>query len=325
MTDGSRDREGQAEVLQSFTQIELAPGQVGVASDPVESYVLTVRMGTGLHTKLRYAQELLSHAVPDGNLVTVLDRALDTLVAKLERQKFAAARRERRPAMNGAEGMGTSAPDNARHIPAHVKRAVWRRDGSRCTFVGDAGRRCESRRFLEFDHVLPVAHGGDATVEGLRLLCRTHNQLEAQRVIGADFMAAKLERVRDERAVVRVDRRTDRRAESHTDRRAVSTSGSTEAVHDRQLIHALHRLGVRYDDARRAIAKGPAHDEAPVEERLRQALRWFGSGAAAAAWRRGRDTMLAAMGPGAMGNGAMGNGAMGVDANLATAAAAGIT
>src|SRR5438876_12039505 len=85
---------------------------------------------------------------------------------------------------------------NPRHIPAHVKRAVWERDRGQCTFVGDTGRRGESRKFLEYDHVDPVARGGQATVQGLRLRCRGHNQLEAERTFGAGFMSAKREEAR---------------------------------------------------------------------------------------------------------------------------------
>jgi len=76
-------------------------------------------------------------------------------------------------------------------VPAAVKRAVWRRDGGRCSFVGANGRRCGSRDFLEFDHVDPVARGGKATVERVRIRCRAHNDLEAERTFGASFMARK--------------------------------------------------------------------------------------------------------------------------------------
>jgi hypothetical protein len=36
-----------------------------------------------------------------------------------------------------------------------------------------------------------VARGGAATVENLRLRCRAHNQLEAERMFGAGFMEEK--------------------------------------------------------------------------------------------------------------------------------------
>jgi len=73
---------------------------------------------------------------------------------------------------------------------------VWERDQGRCSFVGTGGRRCDARRFLEFDHVEPVARGGRATIDGMRLRCRAHNQYEAERAFGVDFMRAKREEAR---------------------------------------------------------------------------------------------------------------------------------
>jgi 5-methylcytosine-specific restriction endonuclease McrA len=133
------------------------------------------------HDLIRYAQALLGHAVPSGDLPEVIHRAFAALVAQLERRKFAKTERPR----------ANRYTEDARHIPAGVKRAVWERDGGRCTFVGENGHRCESRARLEFDHVEPVANGGHATVKGLRLRCRAHNQLEAERHFGRDFMHAK--------------------------------------------------------------------------------------------------------------------------------------
>src|SRR5439155_17570880 len=83
--------------------------------------------------------------------------------------------------------------DNPRQIPAHVKRAVWERDHGQCTFVSEAGRRCPARTRLEFDHVVEVARGGRASVAGIRLRCRAHNQYGAERTFGAEFMRHKRE------------------------------------------------------------------------------------------------------------------------------------
>jgi len=146
-----------------------------------QRYAIQCTVSGEIHAKLRYAQELLGNAVPNGDLAQVLDRALDALIAKLEQQKFAQTDRPR-PCKRS---------DDARHIPASVKRAVWQRDRGQCTFVGENGHRCESRSRLEFDHVEPVARGGQATVKGLRLRCRAHNQYEAERAFGRGFMNAK--------------------------------------------------------------------------------------------------------------------------------------
>src|SRR5207247_5002327 len=82
---------------------------------------------------------------------------------------------------------------NPRHIAGHVRRAVWERDGGRCTFVSEAGRRCPARTRLEFDHVDEV---GRASVAGVRLRCRAHNQYGAECTFGAEFMREKREAAR---------------------------------------------------------------------------------------------------------------------------------
>jgi len=80
-----------------------------------ERFLLQLTIGQSTHDKLRYAQELLGHEIPAGDVAAVLDRALDLLVAKLEQRKFAATRRPRpRPRSTMSR----------RHVPAPVKREV---------------------------------------------------------------------------------------------------------------------------------------------------------------------------------------------------------
>ncbi len=118
---------------------ELAPAQVHPRSKlaPVapERFLLQVTIGRSTQEKLRYAQQLLGHALPCGDLAQVLDRALDTLIERLERHKFAATPCPRPSARPSRD---------PRHIPAQVKRAVWERDGGQCTF--GAGFMSEKRR-----------------------------------------------------------------------------------------------------------------------------------------------------------------------------------
>jgi hypothetical protein len=79
----------------SQQEAEHAPGHVPVSKvEPEERYLIQVTVSKSTHDKLRYAQALLSHAVPRGEVAEVLDRALDTLISQLERRKFGAARCE---------------------------------------------------------------------------------------------------------------------------------------------------------------------------------------------------------------------------------------
>lgn len=147
-------------------------------------YIVQVTFLKAAHDKLRHAQDLLSHAVPTGDVAQVLERGLDSLICELEKRKFGSAAKPRAP----------RAPAARRSIPAHVRHAVYKRDGARCSFVGRDGQRCASMKRLEFDHILPVARGGKSHVENLRLLCRAHNQHEAERVFGREFIARKASR-----------------------------------------------------------------------------------------------------------------------------------
>ena len=147
-------------------------------------YLIRFSASAGTRDKLRLAQDLLGHAVPDGDVAEVFDRALTLLVEELQRRKFGAVRRPR-----AAGGQGKA----SRNVPAEVRRAVLRRDAGCCAFMAPDGRRCGERRFLEFHHVHPYCAGGEATVGNIQLRCRAHNRYEAELFFrtlydGADFV-----------------------------------------------------------------------------------------------------------------------------------------
>jgi hypothetical protein len=127
------------------------------------------------YEKLRLAQDLLRHQIPDGDLDQIVQRALTALLENLIRQKLAATENPRR---------GRPTAPHSRHIPAEVKRAVWLRDGGRCAFEGAKGRRCRESGFLEFHHVKPYAAGGEATIDNIELRCRAHNGYGAELYFG---------------------------------------------------------------------------------------------------------------------------------------------
>jgi hypothetical protein len=93
--------------------------------------------------------------------------------------------------------------------------------------VGDAGNRCPARTRLEFDHVDPVARGGVATVDGIRLRCRTHNQYEAECTFGVGFMEAKREAAKLAAAEARA-RAAIARAEAQEKRAAATERARAE-------------------------------------------------------------------------------------------------
>ncbi|NOT33414.1 MAG: hypothetical protein HOP12_04500 [Candidatus Eisenbacteria bacterium] len=86
-----------------------------VAPLSADRYALQVTLAKETHDQLRYAQALLGHAVPSGDIAQVLDRALKVLVRQLEQRKFAAATRTC-PRRGKPQG---------RYVPAPVRKTVW--------------------------------------------------------------------------------------------------------------------------------------------------------------------------------------------------------
>ena len=155
----------------------------GATMTPLDNdrVALQVTVSRATQQKLQRAKELLGFEVAGNDTAAVLERALDALIATLEKKRFGRHTNHRASQMQS----------DPRHIPSAVREEVAARDGEQCTFVSDDGHRCESRHALEFDHVVPLAKGGVTRAYNLRLLCPAHNQYEADRILGRTFMNTK--------------------------------------------------------------------------------------------------------------------------------------
>ena len=143
------------------------PGRIAALAP--ERYRIQLTVSRETYDKFRHAQALLRHAVPSGDAAEIFHRAVSLLVERLERQRC-----PRRRVRAAQPRRGALAPH-----PGCVRRAVWRRDGGRCAFLGARGR-CGETAFLEFHHVEPDAAGGPATTENIELRCRAHNAYQAR-------------------------------------------------------------------------------------------------------------------------------------------------
>ncbi|MFL5248661.1 MAG: HNH endonuclease, partial [Myxococcales bacterium] len=137
-----------------------------------------------LRDKFRRAQDLLRHRVPSGDIAGIFDKALDSLIEKVEKERFAAVGKPR------TEAIEVAGPASSRQVPAAIRRYVYGRDGGRCTFVDERGHRCKETGFLEFDHLDGFARTHLHDPERIVLRCRAHNQHEAEKMYGREFMAA---------------------------------------------------------------------------------------------------------------------------------------
>jgi hypothetical protein len=164
-----------------------APPSV-IAPLRAERYKVQFTADERLHDKLKQAQDLLRHQVPDGDVAAVLERALDVLIAERLKQRFALVRKPR------ARSAAKPAKPESRHIPHEVRREVVARDGQQCSYISAVGHRCEQRGFLELHHEQPYGRGGEPTTANIRVLCRAHNQLLAEGDYGRAFMQEQIAR-----------------------------------------------------------------------------------------------------------------------------------
>jgi len=92
-----------------------------------------------------------------------------------------------------------SSPPHSRHLSNPTRRAVLERDGLRCAWIGPDGTRCESRAWLEHDHIVPRGLGGDDEPSNVRICCRAHNRLAAEQAYGEPAIARIIARRRARR------------------------------------------------------------------------------------------------------------------------------
>lgn len=153
-SDGRPPEDGQAPTSAGD---QLAPGQV---EEPEERYFLQVTIAKDTYDKLRYAQDLLSHALPGGEIAPVLDRALDLLISYLEKRKFGAkrvdaghaaddaralARREARAsAAEEARRRARAREERARDLLAGLRNLGYRSPDARRGAEYCDGLRCET-------------------------------------------------------------------------------------------------------------------------------------------------------------------------------------
>ena len=141
-------------------------------------HVIKMTVGPEFMALLEEVRRELSHAHGGASLETLLAESMKRALRAWRLHSRGATDRPR-----AARELPFS-----RTIPAHVRRAVWARDEGRCTFVSDDGHRCSATHRLQLHHHRPYAHGGEATVSNIRIMCAVHNDLLARADFGGEHM-----------------------------------------------------------------------------------------------------------------------------------------
>jgi hypothetical protein len=175
------------------SSVSLAAGASSVSPPIVQPlspgrYRVQFTASAELHHKLERLLALMGSKVTDGDLVAVIEQAVTEKLERLEAQRFA---RTKAPRKDLATTEAETGPElrSTRHIPAAVRRAVRERDGDRCRYLDERGRRCPERNRLEYHHRHPFGLGGDHNISNVQLLCRAHNAYLAECDYGREAMA----------------------------------------------------------------------------------------------------------------------------------------
>jgi hypothetical protein len=148
--------------------------------------------------KLERLAEVLGVENPLMHMAEILEQAVDIALDRKDVQRKRERRLERQAESGDVE---KSRPDEisaeprapSRHIPSEVRERVHSRAGYQCEYRGPDGTRCCSRTGLEIEHLRPFALHHSHDERYLRLYCRRHNRLSAERVYGAAFIQGKID------------------------------------------------------------------------------------------------------------------------------------
>jgi hypothetical protein len=142
-----------------------------------------------LQTLIDRAHELFSHAKWSRDVLEMTKRAYRLLISEGEKKLRG---RGARP------GPARSQPTKG--FSRDATREIYEQYGEQCSYVDpQTGLRCNSRGYLQRDHIRLRALGGTHDPCNGRPLCAGHNLFEAKRVLGSDYVERRIRSRQQER------------------------------------------------------------------------------------------------------------------------------
>jgi len=159
--------------------------------------------------KFERLAEVLGVQNPLQHMAEIMEKALDIALDKKDLKRKRARRLEREAKRSGATPSEESRPGeissseqaaSSRYLPSAVRERVHARAGHQCEYRSQDGTLCRSRTGLEIEHERPFALHRSHDERYLRVYCRAHNRLSAERVFGAAFIQDQIDSARRERS-----------------------------------------------------------------------------------------------------------------------------
>jgi hypothetical protein len=185
--------------------------------EPAEPAIFNFRFAADADFKAKFDRlaEVLGVENPQKNMAELFERAVDITLEKkdptkklerrLERQRKQRASSQKSRAREISKSTGAVAGEkeksDSRYVSSEKRERLLARAGHQCQFTARDGTRCTAKTGLEIEHVLPFAIYRSHEERYLKVLCRRHNRLMAERVYGTKFIQAKIDASRRRKAL----------------------------------------------------------------------------------------------------------------------------
>ncbi|TDI45128.1 MAG: HNH endonuclease [Acidobacteria bacterium] len=173
---------------------------------PARPAIFNFRFSADMEFKDKFERlaEVMGVENAQKNMAVILEKALDIALEKKDPKKKLERRRKRQSSAKeksrSNEVTEKDEPAKSRYVASEVSERVHDRDGYQCVYLGLDGRRCTARVGLQLDHRKPFAIFRSNDEADLRILCASHNLLEAERVYGPAFIQQKIAEQRKSRS-----------------------------------------------------------------------------------------------------------------------------
>lgn len=177
---------------EKFSETSFEGEALILSEDPVKNsmYEEKVRIAfdapAKLAEKIERLKEIHGHKPKKGSFAEIIDMAVEMLLEKTAPERKEERAKEKAAAQVPRNLRQPKAPTGfkveTRRPVASLRREIWHRDESQCTYMDETGKRCSAKSHLHIDHIRPWALGGTSRdAENLRLLCAAHNGLMARK------------------------------------------------------------------------------------------------------------------------------------------------